>query len=368
MKIGLLSSTACCDSRLRPTITLFENTKKIELKAIFAPEHGFYGALQDQVKAPDALYGRRVKIHSLYGTTRKPKRDALRKVDAVVIDLIDIGTRYYTYTWSAMLMIEEAAKIGRKVIILDRPNPLNGTTVQGPLIEAGFESFVGLYSIPIRHGMTIAELCTMLCKQNDICADIHVIKVTGWRREYHADDTRMTWTLPSPNMPHLSTALVYPGLCLLEGTNVSEGRGTTRPFETFGAPWIYPHELLRALKKSSIKGVDFRPTYFIPTFHKHRGQLCGGMQVYVTNRKKFNPVLAGLEIIRTLIKLHPDKFRWRQPPYEFERKRMPFDILIGNSWMRKALENNKTVTALQKRWHTDLEKFKVMRKKYLIYN
>jgi len=368
MKIGLLTNTACCNSMLRPTISLFENHRRIDLKAIFAPEHGFSGALQDQVKSSDSFHRNRIKIHSLYGKKQIPEHEALRKVDAVVIDLIDIGTRYYTFTWSAMLMIREAAKIGKKVFILDRPNPLNGVTVQGPLIQSGYESFVGLYSIPIRHGMTIAELCTMFCRENDIRADIHVINATGWRRNNYADETHMTWTVPSPNMPHFSTALVYPGMCLLEGTNVSEGRGTTRPFETFGAPWVVPNQLTQALQKRSITGADFRPTYFIPTFNKYRGQLCGGVQIYVTNRRKFKPVLTGLEIIRTLIRLYPGKFQWRQPPYEFEKEKMPFDILVGNSWVRKAIENGRAVTAIQRRWLTALKNFKSLRKKYLIYS
>ena len=368
MKIGLLSNIACCDSKLRPTISLFESTAKIYLKAIFAPEHGFYGALQDQVKARDSLYGRRVKIHSLYDIRRKPEPDALRSVDALAIDLIDIGARYYTFTWSAMLLIQEAARLGRKVFILDRPNPLNGVTVQGPLVESGYESFVGLYSIPIRHGMTIAELCIMLCRENGIGADIHVIKTTGWRRKHHADETHLIWTVPSPNMPHYSTALVYPGMCLLEGTNVSEGRGTTRPFETFGAPWIDSNQLTRALQKSNVSGANFRPAHFIPTFNKYCGELCGGVHIYVTNRKKFKPVLAGLELIRILIRLYPRKFQWRKPPYEFEKEKMPFDILVGNSWIRRALENGNTVAAIQKRWHTALENFKSLRRRYLYYS
>jgi len=368
MRIGLLSTVSCCDSTLFQTISLFERSKTTRLEALFAPEHGLYAALQDQVKAPDSLYIKGIRIHSMYDRKRKPALATLRDLDGIVIDLHDIGTRYYTFVWSAMSMIKQAAIVGKKVFILDRPNPLNGVTVQGPLIEHGFESFVGLYSIPVRHGMTIAEICTMLNHLHCIGADIEVVKLRGWQRKSYFDDNRLEWTVPSPNMPHFLTALVYPGMCLLEGTNVSEGRGTTRPFEIFGAPWIDPVRLVCELNKKNISGSAFRPTFFVPTFHKYRGRLCGGVHVYVKNRREFDPLIAGLQIIQTVHRLFPKDFSWRQPPYEFEKKKLPFDILIGNSWVRKDIEKGTKVHTIRKKWQAELDRFLTMRKKHLLYS
>ena len=308
-----------------------------------------------------------MKVLSLYGRQRKPPLNSLKRLDAIVIDLPDIGARYYTFLWSAMLMIEQAAHAQKRVFILDRPNPLNGMTVQGPLIDPGYKSFVGLYSIAVRHGMTIGELCTMLNEQNGLGADVKVIRMRGWQRNQYMGNSKRPWTIPSPNMPYFSTALVYPGMCLLEGTNVSEGRGTTRPFEIFGAPWIDSYRLAAELSKQRISGVRFRPTYFTPTFHKYQRMLCAGIHIYVENCNTFNPVTTGLKIIRSIKKLFPRKFRWRKPPYEFEREKMPFDILIGNSWIRKAIDNATTTNTIQKRWQPDLKKFKKIRNKHLLY-
>jgi uncharacterized protein YbbC (DUF1343 family) len=339
----------------------------MRLEAIFAPEHGFFTALQDQVRAPDESYHGRHKIHSMYGPRRKPQPRTLRPLDAIVIDLPDIGTRYYTFLWSAMLMIEAAAKPQMKIIILDRPNPLGGTEVQGPMIDPGFESFVGLYSVPVRHGMTLAEMCIMLNHLYELQADIRTITMRGWKRNAYGDEQNIPWTTPSPNMPSLAAALVYPGMCLLEGTNVSEGRGTTKPFEVLGAPWIDPEELSISLTKRKIPEVTFRPTYFKPTFHKFHNQLCGGVQMYVGNRKRFDPVITGLQIIKTISESYPEDFQWRRPPYEYEQEKMPFDILIGNDWVRKDIEKKRPINAIQRKWQDDLLRFRQLRKKYLLY-
>jgi uncharacterized protein YbbC (DUF1343 family) len=366
MRIGLLSMTSCCNSNLIPTISLFRASKKIELTTLFAPEHGLFGALQDQVAVQNSTYSG-IRVYSIYGRKRRPALEALQNIDAVVIDLQDIGVRYYTFLWSAMLMIERAAKAKKVVFILDRPNPLNGNDVQGPLIDAGLESFVGLYSVPVRHGMTIGEMCTMLNHIHQLGADIRTIRVRGWRRKEHHDQISMFWSIPSPNMPHFSTAQVYPGMCLLEGTNVSEGRGTTRPFETFGAPWIDPNLLKRELDNRNPAGVAFRPIHFIPTFHKYRGMICAGLQVYVTDMKRFKPVETGLDVIGALLRLFPKHFRWRRPPYEYEKKRMPFDILIGNCWVREEIEKGNIADVMKSRWTPQLKKFKNTRKKFLFY-
>ena len=367
-RIGLCTNISSCDSYLNPTITALSTAPHVNLKVVFAPEHGAFGALQDQIKADsfrEAQTG--LTVHSIY-KDRLVADDAIdQAVDVLVIDLQDIGTRYYTFAWSALLLIEQMARLGKKVIVLDRPNPLNGTTIQGPVLAEQLISFVGLYPVPVRHGLTIAELCVLACSEMDIDVDLDVIKMTGWRRTCYFDETGLPWTVPSPNMPHLDTALVYPGLCLLEGTNISEGRGTTRPFELFGAPWIQPEALVTALRKKKIKGAQFRPTYFIPTFHKYRGERCGGAQIYVTKRAVFNPVTVGLEIIQTIKTLYEKKFSWRKPPYEFEKKRMPFDILIGNTWVRKAIDKRKTVSWIKAQWLPELRMFRQRRQHHLLY-
>ncbi len=367
-KIGLCTNISCCDSDLNPTITTFRTEKQVHLKAVFAPEHGLFGALQDQIKADD-FYERTagLAVHSIY-KDRLIADDAMRRtIDVLVIDLQDIGTRYYTFVWSALLLIEQMARLGKKVIVLDRPNPLNGTVIQGPVLAEQLISFVGLYPIPVRYGLTIGELCMLVCSEMNIDVDLQVITMTGWRRRSYYDEAGLPWTVPSPNMPCFDTALVYPGMCLLEGTNVSEGRGTTRPFELFGAPWIQPEALVTALRKKKIRGVQFRPTYFIPAFHKYKDKRCGGAQIYVTRRAVFNPVTTGLEIIRTIKTLYERRFSWRKPPYEFEKKRMPFDILIGNTWVRKAINTHRTIPWMKARWQSELLKFVQRRKHHMLY-
>ncbi len=367
-RIGLCANISSCDSHLIPTLTIFSQVKKINLKIVFTPEHGLYGALQDQIKSYDDYDKKRgIIIYSLYGKSPVPDMHLLKSIDILVIDIQDIGTRYYTFVWSAILMIEQMAKLKKKILILDRPNPLNGESVQGPVLEPKYISFVGLYPVPIRHGMTVGELCNLINGELKIGAQIEIVKMKGWSRQHYYTDTGLCWTCPSPNMPSFETAFVYPGMCLLEGTNVSEGRGTTKPFEIFGAPWIDPFTFVKAINKKKLPGADFRPTYFIPTFNKFKDRLCGGAQIYVTGKKRFDPVSTGLEIIKTIKNLYSDKFEWRKPPYEFEKRKLPFDILIGNSWIREAIEKNKSIVSIKRRWQRDLDKFKRIRKKYLLY-
>lgn len=368
-RIGLCVNLASCNAALRPTLELFAEHRKIKLSAIFAPEHGLFGALQDQVTADNFFDdNNQVQVYSLYSETLVPDDKVMKNVDVVVTDLQDVGSRYYTFIWSAILLMEQCARLGKQIIVLDRPNPLNGLTLQGPVLEPKFISFVGMYTVPIRHGMTIGELCTMINSEMAIGADLKVIRMKGWRRAMFFNDTGLRWTMPSPNMPALSTAFVYPGMCLLEGTNISEGRGTTRPFEIFGAPWLDAFTTASVLEKKRLAGVSFRPISFIPTFQKYKHQLCGGLHIHVLNRKKFNPVTTGIEIIKTVRNMYPRHFKWRRPPYEFEKKKMPFDILVGNEWIRKSIETNKSVSSMTVKWQRDLHSFARRRKKYLLYN
>ncbi|MEO0205532.1 MAG: DUF1343 domain-containing protein [candidate division WOR-3 bacterium] len=366
MNVALLTHNPATDRRLQPTVQHFMKCKNTSLRLILAPEHGFFSALQDQVHVKGHKQ-KRIPVLSLYGKSLVPRISILRKIDVLIVDLIDIGTRYYTFVWSAVLLLRQLARLKKKMVILDRPNPLNGLTVQGPVLEEKFLSFVGLYPIPVRHGLTIGEICKMINIEENIGADLEIIKMKGWKRKFYFPDCGLKWTVPSPNMPSFETALVYPGMCLLEGTNVSEGRGTTRPFEIFGAPWIKEEDLVERLNRKNTMGAEFRPLKFIPTFHKYCGKICGGAQIYVTDLKNFDPVCAGLEIISTIKELYPKKFAWRKPPYEFEKKKMPFDILIGNSWIREAIEKGESVETMKKRWQKDLVQFKKMRVEYLLY-
>ncbi|UCC12990.1 MAG: DUF1343 domain-containing protein, partial [candidate division WOR-3 bacterium] len=368
-RIGLCSNMSCCSVDFTPTIYHFLNQKTLRLTHLFAPEHGLNAALQDQVRSSDDIYARAgVSIKSLYDKTYRPKLRMLKDLDMIVIDLQDIGTRYYTFVWTALVMIEQAAQYKKKVFVLDRPNPLNGTSTEGPVLEPDFKSFVGLHPIPVRHGMTIGELCTLMNDELRLGAELEIVPMSGWRRKYYFPDTELFWSAPSPNMPSFHTALVYPGMCLLEGTNISEGRGTTRPFTLFGAPWIESLDLVRALRKKDIPGTAFRPLSFQPTFHKYRGTMCGGAEILVTKRNQFKPTFTGLEIIRTIKHMYGKHFRWLDPPYEYETEKMPFDILIGNPWVREGITRHQTITKLQDRWHTPLQRFIRKRKKYLLYN
>lgn len=366
-RIGLCTNMSCCSTELIPTLQHFLAARTLRLTHLFAPEHGLNAALQDQVRSSDRKRSA-VPVISLYTKTFQPRLRALKDLDAIVIDLPDIGTRYYTFVWSALVIMEQAAQQGKKVFILDRPNPLNGRTAEGPVLEPAFRSFVGLHALPVRHGMTIAELCLLMKDELRLDLDLEIVPMSGWKRTHYYPETGLPWMSPSPNMPSFRTALVYPGMCLLEGTNVSEARGTTRPFTFFGAPWIEPFELVKALGARTIPGAAFRPLYFQPTFHKYRGTMCGGAEILVTQRDRFKPMFTGLEIIQTIRHLYPRQFRWLDPPYEYEKEKKPFDILVGNRWVREGISRRTPTADLRRRWQKDLGRFVRKRKKYLLYN
>lgn len=377
LKIGLLVHSASVNSNLRYTWDLFQKTEyrrqKLNVKALFNPEHGLYGT-QQYMEGVKSGYDFRTSlpVYSLYETCKEklaPTEEMLSGIDIMVIDLQDIGTRYYTYIWTMVLVMQACARYKKKVVVLDRPNPLNGVSVEGPVLSPEFSSFVGLYSIPVRHGMTIGELALMFNSHFKIGAELKVIKMQVWKREMWFDDTGLPWVMPSPNMPTLNTAIVYPGMCLLEGTNISEGRGTTKPFEFFGAPWIEPYELCDILNKKDLPGVIFRPVHFIPWSSKYKGELCKGAQVHITDRDKFLSFLTGVYIIKTVKDMYTQFFEWRNPPYEYETKKMPFDLLAGNSTLRKFIESDSvgTIHELSLHWENEIESFASIREQYLLY-
>lgn len=368
IRVGLLCHQASVDVRLRHLISLL-HARNIQITALFGPEHGLWGLAQDQVpvhSAHDSILN--VPIYSLYGAARVPSEESLETIDVLICDLQDVGSRYYTFVWTMALAIQACAKYGKKFIVLDRPNPVNGSTLEGPVLDLNFASFVGLYPVPVRHGLTIGELALWLNARFDIGADLDVIRMTGWKRAMYFEETGLPWVLPSPNMPSLATAIVYPGGCLIEGTNLSEGRGTTLPFETIGAPYINAEQVAALVNRDKLEGVTFRACQFEPTFHKFKGELCSGVEIHVRDRKVFRPFLTYVTLIQRIYDLYGDQFAWREPPYEYEHEKLPFDILCGTDLVRKKIETGLSVKSLEASWKADCALFAQERKPFLLYN
>jgi uncharacterized protein YbbC (DUF1343 family) len=310
---------------------------------------------------------RRVPVYSLYSDTRQPTAEMLKGLDALVVDLQDVGTRIYTYIYTMAHCLMAARAHDLPIVVCDRPNPIDGVTVEGPLLRRGFASFVGMYPIPMRHGMTIGELARLFNDQFAIGAKLEVVQMQGWSRGMYFDDTGLPWVMPSPNLPTLDSAVVYPGTVLFEGINVSEGRGTTRPFELIGAPWIEADAFAAGLNAAGLLGVHFRPAWFEPTFHKHAKTLCGGCQIHVTDRRAFRAVETGVVLVEACRTAGPSHFVWRDPPYEYEYDKPPIDILYGSRDLREAVDAGKDVRALARSWDAEVAAFRELREACLLY-
>ncbi len=368
LRVGLLAHQASVDHRLRHAARLLGAMRGVTLACLFAPEHGLWGATQDHATVHAARDpATRLRVWSLYGARRAPTPAMLRDLDALVVDLQDVGARYYTFVWTMALAMRACARVGVPVIVLDRPNPLGGARVEGNVPDPAFASFVGLYPLPARHGMTIGELAAYLDDVHALGCDLTVVPMKGWRRAMDWEDTGLPWVAPSPNMPTSDTTRVYPGACLIEGTNLSEGRGTTRPFEWIGAPYLDCHRYADALNAQALPGVSFRPARFRPTFHKWAGRECDGVQVHVTDRTRFRPFLTGLAAIAVARRQAPRDFAWRRPPYEFERRRLPIDILCGTDTIRRALERGARLDVIERAWQPGLAGWRRARTPYLAY-
>jgi uncharacterized protein YbbC (DUF1343 family) len=367
-RVGLVCHPASVDLRLRHAVDLIASAPGVTLAALFGPEHGFSGVAQDLIGVGDSADGA-LRIHSLYGTTfasLKPTAEQLRGLDALVIDLQDVGSRYYTFQATMLYCMEAAAENDVAVVVLDRPNPIGGA-VEGPTLQPGFESFVGAHPLCTRHGMTVGELARLYRAERVPEVELEVVACEGLRREMHFDATGLPWVLPSPNMPTPDTALVYPGQCLLEGTNLSEGRGTTRPFELCGAPWIDSRVLAKRLEADALPGVVFRPAWFRPTFQKFAGQDCGGVQLHVTDRQVFRPVRTGLAVLAALRDLSDEMFAWRTEEYEFVTDRPAIDLLFGSARERLALESGAPWREIAAAWEPEEAAFRDRRAPHLIY-
>ena len=344
----------------------------LDLVALFGPEHGLRGDAQYMVAVGDESRDRRtgLPVHSLYGHTAaslSPTPEMLAGIDVLLFDIQDVGSRYYTYAATMVLAMRACARAGVEVVVLDRPNPLGGELVEGGTVEPGFESFVGLLPVPNRHGLTVGELARMSREEERLDVALTVVPMEGWRRDHGFSDTGLPWVLPSPNMPTEDTALVYPGMCLLEGSEVSEGRGTTRPFELAGAPFVDGHALADELTAAELPGVRFRPAVFTPTFEKHAGQPCGGVQIHVHDRRAFRPYLTGVAFLRAIRTLWPGEFAWRTRAYEFVDQVPAIDLLCGSAAVREGIDRGASLAELAHTWAAAEDEFRRRRAAWLLY-
>ena len=365
-KVGLVTNQTGLTSNLSGLVDILLSHPEVNVVALFGPEHGYRGDVEDGIQVESYIDKEtNLPVYSLYSTTKKPTSEMLGEVEVILFDLQDNGVRYFTYIYTMAFVLEGAAEAGVPVIVLDRPNPLGGIKVEGNIVEDSFRSFVGNYALPIRHGMTIGELATYFNGEFGIGADLEVIKMKNWTREMYYDGTSLIWVPPSPNMPTLDTALVYPGTCLVEGTNVSEGRGTVKPFEMVGAPWIEGIKLCRRLNSKKLPGVLFRPVYFSPLMSKYKNEKCQGVQFHIIDRETFLSILSALTVLETIIDLYPHRFEWRQPSPP--NSHFFFDLLCGTDKIRKKLMKKERAQDIVKSWESDLENFKGKRRKYLLY-
>jgi uncharacterized protein YbbC (DUF1343 family) len=368
-RVGVVCNPASLDGRFRHVIDEISSADNVTLSAIFGPQHGFRSDVQDNmIETPHGQdAARRVPIYSLYSETREPTAEMLKGLDVLVVDLQDIGARIYTYVYTLANCLRAAKRHGVPVIVCDRPNPIGGEDVEGAMLKPGFESFVGQFPIPMRHGMTMAEIAQLFNAEFGVGGQLEVVKMEGWSRKQYWDETGLPWVMPSPNIPTLDSSIVYPGTVLFEGTMLSEGRGTTRPFELLGAPWINAERFTASMNELGLPGIHCRSAVFEPTFQKHAKQACGGCQLHVLDRQAFRPVLTGVALIDAFRRANPEKFAWRQPPYEYEHDKMPFDILSGSDELRRQIESGMPLAEIAESWRDDEKTFEALRRPHLLY-
>ena len=393
-RVGLLMHPASIDARLESARTIVARLCGDRLRALYGPQHGFAGEKQDNMI--ESGHGRDpaldIPVHSLYSETRAPTAAMLADIDLLLVDLQDVGTRVYTFEWTTALALEACAAAGKEIVVLDRPNPIGGQILEGNLIRPGYTSFVGLYPVPMRHALTLGELAALVNARLAAAggsgpaapvrpqprqdgpgvrctglADLTIVPMRGWRRRMAFDDTGLPWVLPSPNIPTLDTAVVYPGAVLFEGTDLSEGRGTSRPFELIGAPWIDGERFADAMNARQIPGAWFRAAFFEPTFHKQARLLCGGCQVHVTDRKALPSMRVAVEMLDEFRREAPSEKLWRDPPYEYEHVKPPIDILYGSDRLRKGIDSGESPASIMKDWKRDEDAFRKLRQPFLLY-
>ncbi len=367
-RLGLLANQSSVTRSLDPAAAAIRKAGG-RLACLLSPQHGFHAVKQaNMIESPDGWdEDLGIPLFSLYGDVREPTPAMLEHMDVLLIDLQDVGTRVYTFGTTMGLCLEAAAKAGLKVAVLDRPNPISGAVFEGNIVDENYRSFVGRYALPMRHGLTMGELARFIVKDLRLDCDLEVIPMAGWKRSGFFPDTGLQWVFPSPNMPSWETALLYPGMVLFEGANVSEGRGTTLPFQLIGAPFIDAARVLERLKRYEPEGVFFRPVCFEPVFDKWRGEVCRGFQIHILDREKVRPYRLGLELIQALLETHPNHFRWLPPPYEYEREKLPIDILMGDGALRRDIEEGCDIRALEEKWSGRLAAYRDARENCLLY-
>lgn len=368
-RLGLLANPASVDANLRHARDLIHEALPGRLTALFSPQHGFFAEKQDNmIESADFVDPvLRVPVFSLYGETRIPTRRMMETIDTLVVDLQDAGTRVYTFIYTLSYCMEAAREYGKRVIVLDRPNPVSGAAVEGNLLSPAWTSFVGRYPIPMRHGMTIGELALLFNARFGIGCDLAVVPMANWHRSMMFDDTGLPWVAPSPNLPTPASALVYPGQVIWEGTNISEGRGTTRPFEYFGAPFLDTRAVAGRVNPEFLKGAILRPMTFEPTYHKWQGQPCRGFQIHPVDPGLYRPYIASLALLQAVMDIHGKAFGWKAPPYEYEHVRMPIDLILGDQMIRKRIEAMEDPAVIEQDWVAGLEVFKAEAEAFYLY-
>jgi uncharacterized protein YbbC (DUF1343 family) len=368
-RVGVVVHPASVLPDLRHTADVLLQSGEYLLVSLFGPQHGARGEKQDNMiesefyRDPDTG----LPVHSLYGETRRPTSEMMADIDVLLFDLQDAGTRVYTFINTMAYCMQACASYGKQMVVLDRPNPVNGRQVEGNLLKPEYRSFVGLYPIPMRHGMTTGELALLFNSEFGIGCNLTVVAMEEWKRDCWFDQTGLPWVQPSPNLPTPDSAIVYPGMVLLEGTCLSEGRGTTRPFELVGAPFIRSRSYAEALNALQLPGVFFRPAHFQPTFQKWAGKMCGGVQIHVLNREIFEPFLTGVAVIAAACALYPESFEWRKPPYEYENVRLPIEILCGGPDIPEMIRSGVLIEQVRQSWQDDVAAFLRQRASYLLY-
>lgn len=369
-RLGLLANPASVDRQFIHARERINTCLPHHLCALYSPQHGFFAEKQDNMKESDHTTDPRLglPVFSLYGKTRRPTEEMLDPIDVLIVDLQDVGTRVYTFIYTLTYCMEAAKTHNRKVVVLDRPNPVGGTEVEGNCLSNEYASFVGRYPIPMRHGLTIGELARLFNTHFGIGCDLEVIPMSGWKRTMLFNDTGLPWVAPSPNLPTPMSALVYPGQVIWEGTNISEGRGTTQPFEIFGAPFVDPVKIMESIDAAAIPGAHLRELAFEPTFNKHAGRTCRGFQIHVTHPDVYRPYATSLLLLQTMIGCFREDFAWKQPPYEYEFDKLPIDLILGNREIRLRIERLDPLPAIIASWQDDLAAFKNISCAYHLYS
>lgn len=369
-RLGLLSNPASVDRRFYHASEVINRQFPGKLTALYSPQHGFFAEKQANMIESDDIIDPvlQIPVFSLYGKTRIPTKEMFDLIDILIIDLQDAGTRVYTFIYTMSFCLEKAKQFGKKVIVLDRPNPISGSLTEGNCLFSDWASFIGRYPIPMRHGLTIGELAMLFNNYFGIGCDLEVIPMKGWKRSMYFQDTGLPWVPTSPNLPTPTSCLVYPGQVLWEGTNVSEGRGTTQPFELFGAPFINTKKILSTLGGNRLPGAFLRQVSFEPVTNKWKGQLCNGFQIHITDPYEYKSYITSLRLLQAVIFHHKDRFEWKPPPYEYEYNRLPIDLIIGDKKIRQRIEKFDEIDAIEQAWQEDLNEFKKISRRFYLYN